>query len=336
MIRKRVVFHPRFKRQLEKHEIRSTYDGEIRKKTAKDNTAAYFVSLCASLFGGKIIGYSHEETGADTQNGDPINFRPDIVRENKNEKIYTEVKSISVKFSTIFCALSQLEEYAYYVLKDALADRERLIEAEYAFCRYKQREKSPKLSMLTNDELTQELAERTKSLLVVPMNLAIALFLGCRKFEFNQSTSMTREERKPYWGVLGELVRELHHEPHKFLATFGSKSGFEREELYDLLLLDNLDFERYYVDGIRCREHRVSPFLVTRYFNSYPSKYKPRFQDVLRRHHERILVEHLGIRDRYQEAFDNEKERRAIQDEANRIYPEPVKPSPSGEGEVPF
>lgn len=309
MTRRKVVLNPVFKEQLEFDDIKNALDGQQRADISKGNTGRFFCELYVGVFGGRAAKYSHADVGIDLENDDPENFRPDVIRDNKHEKVYTEVKSVSTKTSQPLCALNQLADYAYYIIKDSSAMK-KPVYGEYAFFRYKQR-RNVRLSKLGNNELASQLSERTKNLLVLPLNLAILAFLNSPVIKVDQTRNIhlsnlryAGSEDKLFWQVPGRLLQGFHDDPlggpRKLIEQTTLVDSKNDKGLVNLLALDQIDFERYDVDWVYCGSHKISRFLVTRFYNRHPHL----FMETFRQEHKRILTEILKVKDFYSERHE--------------------------------
>ncbi len=301
-MKKRIVMNPEFHEQLEFNALNAGLKALERANRSKGNTSIFYCSLYSAIMGGKTAMCTHNELGIDASNGDPYIFRPDVLRENRNEKVYTEVKAVCTKTSQTMCSTDQLEVYCYYILKDMEHTR-KAITGEYAFFRYKKSRKN-KLADMSNRELANALATRTKSLLVAPLNLAFMVLLSSKRTSVDQSYSshVNNMDDRGYWEVPGWIINGLHEDPRGYIHKLVNRSHrYQKKELDDLLLLDGLDFERYHVDSAYCGGHKIAPFMVTRFFNKHPVLFERRFK----KEHLKILTDVLRIEDRFFENYEN-------------------------------
>jgi len=269
-----------------------------RLNIAKHNIGHFYAHLYQAIFGGKLLRkfktekepYQNGNSGEEEQR----NFHPDHIRFIEGRKIFSEVKAVSHKNSKPFCGSTQLENYCHDLLRDAF---ETMFspELEYAFFRYRHRTDGEKrTASLANWELKRKLSSDTRDLLIVPANALFLMFLSSNGNWINQENNKGPDEEF-YWKIYGSLISRMHIEQNPLVDIAGNLEHgveFARE-----LCLQDIDVERSVSPGnIYCCGRRVIPFHVTRYYNK-----TGKWLENFKKNHGKILVEHLGVRDLYQE-----------------------------------
>ncbi len=262
---------------------------------AMGNIASFYSAVFNSLFPGSIMRRFKTEKEA-LPNGEEINFHPDHIKYEGRRKIFTEIKSVSIRNSKPWCSDRQLENYCFDLLRDA---EQPLFEPQldYAFFRYgRGKKRLVKPNKAGNQELARVLAGRTADLLVVPSNFLFLMMLASNNVAMNQTTNKGPDEAN-YWKIYGHLISQLHKGTATPIDLAGSvKSEFDlRKEL----CLDGLECTRTESpDNLYYAIFRVKPFAITRYQNRDSAAWLEHF----RTNHHRILTDILGIRDIYHDS----------------------------------
>lgn len=113
------------------------------------NTSIFYSYLYQSLFGGNVCK-PHKGDIEEIFFCTERNFHPDMIKTEKNQKTYTEIKTTTQRNFRPPCSYRQIENYAYHVLKE-LKQYKRVTSLDYAFFTYIPGEKS--LDPLTNSRL---------------------------------------------------------------------------------------------------------------------------------------------------------------------------------------
>lgn len=289
---KKIVFHPKFLKEV-KFDPKDKRWVERRSVNARRNISIFYTYLYQSLFGGNICAPFKTDSER-MANGDDRIFHPDIIKRGKN-KICTEVKSNSTHSSKPFCSISQLENYCYHLLMDLNKPHTNSM-IEYAFFRYSypKREHKVKLDSLNNQNIAMQLAGRKTSLLIVPLNLLLLMFLNSD----SSQPYRTHTSEQNYFKIPGKMLVNLAQDKN-FIKELMHRTY--DDSLEERLLLKQLNCEIYTPKAeLYCGKHQMNDFTITRYFNKNPKDWSNHFK----KNHQFILTKLLGVKDIYQECKD--------------------------------
>ncbi|MEK6818932.1 MAG: hypothetical protein AABY10_03270 [Nanoarchaeota archaeon] len=298
------VISPRF-REVPTGPVESRGDAAQRRFVAGGNTSHLYSHVYKSIFGGRVAQLDNGYTTVSMPWDETRYFRPDIVKDTKNGKKYTEIKAVSTRTSQPHCSIPQFEDYAFFLLY-GLAIGDSSPSVDYALFRYGDRNLTGQHS-LSNDSLASKLANETRDLVVLPSNLAMFLFLNMRQKIYNQSSSASTINQRAYWDVRSSDLNLLHnHSPldaiEKIMAhslNMTQTTRRNKNAMIDNLFLDRLSVERKKSPEISLgRKQRLKTFPITRYKLS--ARDQKEWNDHFLREHERILGS-LGVRDLYAE-----------------------------------
>ena len=293
-MRKRVV-KPKFLRRIR---VTCQSEAELRSIRARQNTSIFYCYLYEALFGGRI-GRTFKGELEEISSGRYRNLHPDIVKPISDGRVFTEVKTVKTKNGKPYCSHDQFHNYTYDLLKDLNAKRPRS-QVEYAFFRYW----NTRLTKLCGKQIGGELAEETRDLLIVPLNLLILILLNSPTKKIDQTTNKGPDECK-YWMIFGEILSQFHKDDNITDKLFSRSSERGYHGLKELLLLDNLVSERTQSPGnLYFWDQQIEPFQITRYYNRNPGQWAK----VFKKRHEEILTGILGTKDLYKETEEARKE----------------------------
>lgn len=281
MGKKRIVFNPRvsFRQQINRNlEIERTIEQELRmpyeeahkkyrkrceaigkrvsnQRTVKvsNHVGAFFAHLYAALYGGEIMpntsGYS--------------DFHADVVDENDRRWIGTEVKSVAVKNGAPKLGCTQFGHALGKLYRLAISGID-YCEVNYAIFKYGKGNKGLELAKESNDGLMRVLSKQIKSLLIVPLNVLIPMMMAHDFREYDHGTS--RGERSElYLEPHGGLITRIHKTRETIEDLFDDIAGELNE--YDLCFDEVRREESESPGNLFCGRYRVSPFIITRYYN---------------------------------------------------------------------
>ena len=281
MVKERIVFNPRssfeeqgnrnleIERAIEK-ELGMPYEkahekyrkicervakrvGNQRTVKVSNHVGAFFAHLYAAIYGGEVretnYGYS--------------DFHADVVDEGDMSWIGTEVKSVAVKNGAPKLGCTQFGHALgkLYRLTRSGIDH---CEINYAIFKYGKGNKGLELSKETNDGLIRVLSKQVKSLLIVPLNVLIPMVMRHKFREYDHGTS-TGQRSELYSEPHGGLITDIHNHRETIEDLFDDAADEldERE-----LCLDEVRREETQSpDNLFCGRYRVSPFIITRYYN---------------------------------------------------------------------
>lgn len=250
--------------------IKPKFDRKKGVRTSKENTGAFYCYLYAKLFGGRVIEKKKGET-----------FTPDIIKETDEEKGYTEVKSIGISTSQTMCEVKQFKNYFDCSITDMLNTNKTII-SNYAFFRYIDKKSSGKTADMKTSELKDELCERTKSVLIAPLNLTALILLNSNRMNVKRSAPTTKgvkQNKRDYWRVPGQIIQGLHDCPSETIKALKNGCGYSEYTMQYAFLLSHLNYERYWVDNAYCHKTKIHPLLVTRFFNKNPDLFEEKMKE---------------------------------------------------------
>jgi len=285
MAKKRIVFDPRvsFEQQGDRNlEIERTIEKELglpyatahkkykkrceaigkkvgSKRTVKvsNHVGAFFAHLYAAMYGGEVMpntyGYS--------------DFHADVVDENDRRWIGTEVKSTAIKNGAPKLGCTQFGHALgkLYRLTRSGIDH---CEVNYAIFQYGPGNKGLELSKESNDGLIRVLSKQIKTLLIVSLNPLIPMVMAHDFREYNHGSSRGQRSEL-YSEPHGGLITRIHHDKGTMDDLF--EEADLRGISEDDLCFDELEREETESpDNLYCGRYRVSPFIITRYYNDDP------------------------------------------------------------------
>jgi len=271
---------------VKKNVIKPRFIKQTNGFTSKYNTGTFYCHLYSKLFGGRILG-------ANNPHIDNVQFIPDIVKETDKERTYTEVKSVSTRTSRTMCEVKQFKNYLEKAFED-MYHTKKTINSDYAFFRYSDRVESKKFSELKLSELREELSERTKGVIITPLNLTIMILLNSQKvslYRTEPKLKETKRTKREYWRVPGSLIQNLGDYPFETINRMGNESRYDENTIEKLFLKSGIQYERYVIDNAYCGRTKIQPFVVTRFFNKEPE----RLEKKLKFYHPRIFENILKI-----------------------------------------
>ncbi len=293
-LEKRII-SPHLLRQLK---IKKEEDVTKRSIISRKNTSIFYSYLYKELFGGKIAKINALKKYK-LLNDQTIIFSPDIIKNTKQGREYTEIKVTSHRSASPLCATLQFSNYAYFLLK-RIEKKDQNPNINYAIFRYGKRENSH-LDALTNGRLIQRLSQSTRDLLILPLNLLILLLNTSFRDNKNQESSQF-EGNRDYWRPGGKDISSLHKDItsiNHLLERLVIES--HNETLREYLDLDQIYAEKYMApNNLVCRNYGIYydilPFTIT-YYKNKDTKWLKNFE----KYHPKILNDFLNVRNLYQE-----------------------------------
>lgn len=282
---------PKLKRQLK--DTKSPEDANRKSTISKKNTSRFFTQLYAHLFGGEIL---EDPWGNGAFNGQRYSFNPDIIWQETERKVYTEVKSCSTNTSILHCRSSQVS--ANFTKSLEISEEEWPFDTiEHAFFKYGPSSLSVGLQKLSNRALVQKFKGSKKELCVIPINLLLFLSSFSYLDRRNQISSQYPGDIGEYFLVRGGTLTNLLKGTSDFEGLVGNFPSLGLDS--KLLALDQIEFERFEtpeVHGRYFRDFVVPSFPVARYF--IPDERQKEVAETLRENYHKIISK-LGLRDLY-------------------------------------
>jgi hypothetical protein len=275
--------------------VKAENEEEARKRAKVGNTniSRFFVHLYSTLYGGKI---KKDPWGNGLSSHTPFVFSPDIVREETENTIYTEVKATATNTSMIQCSGKQISNNIYETLNDIEEGKQSRL--EYAFFKYGTRRLTKGVNLLSNSGLVNSLVNSKKELVVFPLNLFLYVCSFAAISERDQSSSQYNVDNVTYFNTRGStLTRLLNQSDIKDL-----NDDRYTPEILKEFCLDDLKSERSTTPPVRLKyrtDFIIAPFPVTKW--SIPEDKYSRFAEFLCENHKEISLS-LGIRDLSEEA----------------------------------
>ncbi|MEK6886135.1 MAG: hypothetical protein AABX17_04170 [Nanoarchaeota archaeon] len=282
------VSSPRFLRRVKIH---GTWDAQKRRIIRSMNTSIFYSNLYQSLFGGDVCR-PHKGNAEEIFFCVERNFHPDMIKIEKEQKTYTEIKTTTKRNFRPPCPYRQVENYAFNVLRE-LEKYKRITSLDYAFFTYIPGERS--MDVLTNPKLEKHLAENTAGLLILPANLLFLVLSGANKKVMDQ-TSNKGPDVALYFRPSGAVMSSLQ-QGNGAVEKLASHSSIE--EFVPSLMLEGLAYEkRKSPISLYSHDNKVVPFPITRYFNTDEHAWAASFK----KNHSALLTKMLRVRDLHNEA----------------------------------
>lgn len=228
-------------------------------------------------------------------------FSPDITMNGLYGTDFTEIKGRHMGNSQQHCRKAQVENYSFALLQRI--DQEDMVPSvNYAFFMYG--DSNPlKLYSMAPDEAMKKLAESTKELLIVPLNIAFLIF----RMSKTDAHGRDMRESGAHWAVNGHLLRKLHEatlDLPEIIEYHGKKHRIDIDAVKKFarrpsLHLNHIVVRKQYSDEIkelRYGDTGIMPFQITTYSLTHPEMWNRSFF----KHHSNILYE-IGVRDTYTE-----------------------------------
>lgn len=282
------VSSPKFLRRVKVHGI---WDAQKRRIIRSMNTSIFYSYLYKTLFGGEVCkpykGESEEIFFCVERN-----FHPDIIKTQRKQKVFTEIKTTTRRSFRPPCSYRQIENYAFNVLRN-LEQNKGTASLDYAFFTYGSSKRS--LDTLGNQRLEKFLAENTAGLLILPTNLLFLVLSSANKKVMDQ-ISNKGPDIALYFRPSGTVMSGLQ-KGNGIIEELSSHQTVR--DFTQLLLLDGLGYEQKESPrALYSHSYQVAPFRITRYFNQNEQAWANSFK----KNHEKLLTEMLHVRDLYSEA----------------------------------
>ena len=294
--KKDIIVRPKFIRQIK---ARSPEDAQTKRAISSKNTGTFYAHLFTTIGGGTVHHSSRDEI-EEVFSGDRRNFLPDVVHNRKTGKGYTEIKAVSTRTSQPQCYFGQLENYCLQLLK-RIDEGDELPWVDYAFFRYGDRNLCGQ-SSFTNQELMRKLAQNTRDLLILPLNLVFLVLMNSPSEVRDHSSNSQTRANCSYWKVRSSMLNLFHMNSEKAVERVLEDDRYignlERDDLFiDELYSMKLESPRIHTP----KPNIIKPFEITKFRLPY-LVYKEWLYHF-KNNHQRILGE-LGIRDLYAESSD--------------------------------
>lgn len=266
----------------------------------KKNIGRYFLQLYTSIFGGydssnlfnPIIKINYEIKR---------NFIPDIIEYSENGRVYTEVKSVSLRTNQVSISKEQIENYSFANLK-AYKEGDRLPETNFAFFRYGT-SSLVQTHNLPDEQLLEILSQEARELSIYPLNLLLTALMLKSPHEKDR-TIHRGSNVNTYYGIRGRILTLLQQK--NGLEQFLEEKFFD-SNLVEELMLDKLKVEQFESSDkydLFCQRRKISPFRITKY--SFSDRQLKKWLKYFEANHNKWLS-FLKVSDLYQIYQDEEK-----------------------------
>ena len=285
MVKKKVDLSVRFLRSFGKRDLadfewisynKAAYASAVagrKARIAKINCSRFYVELYAGIFRGHSkpfgradLNFSGESNGS---------FRPDVMKKDKYGHHATEVKTTSVKRSQPLCGREQAAHFFLY-LNEKIKIGEERPSFDYAFFSYGDYHNSD-LGKENREGLLRKLSGNTNSLVVVPSNLALFLFLTSSIRDYNHKSSEAGNRVPcPKYFTPKKTVLNLLADNAEGVDKMVRRS---RSHLRYELSLDKLKMERFESPTVVVNgKYSMEPFMITKY------SFHPKDEEVWLKH----------------------------------------------------
>jgi len=281
---------------------RKGWDADIRNDyVLKKNISLFFEYLYAGMFGGKVSN-PHKGSHETTEEGVVRNFHPDITLRDRRRVLYTEVKGISGKNSRPMCSTTQVENYAYQMLRTGDHVRTKTPGFNYAFFRYGDRNLAVKdllkgkKGLVHLAEMARILSAETSSLLVVPSNFLFWMLLQTKGKYYHQESNKGPDLVK-YCNIPAAYMSGLRRGEVDYDLDRLRSFNMDPEQIRHQLGIDKLVLTPRKSPEIplTCLGFPINPFSIVEYRNPDDASWFKTFQE----NHEKILRDYLALEDLY-------------------------------------
>lgn len=303
-MKKRVRFDPVFLSPLLKDKDFLDLDrGQFASKIAvrgKKNIGRFFLQLYTTMFGGyessslfnPVIKINYEIKRR---------FIPDVTEYTDNGRVYTEVKSVSLRTNQITISKEQIENYSFASLM-AYQEGDKLPEINFGFFRYGYRDLVQSHN-LPDKKLIELLSQEVRELSIYPLNLLLATLMLNPPHKKDRATPNSSNVNT-YYSVKGKIITLLQQP--KGLEQLLQQGDFG-SDLVDELMLDKLKIEQFESSDkydIFCQRRKMAPFRITKYYSS--DRQLKKWLKYFNKNNDKVLS-FLGVWDIYKMYQDEEK-----------------------------
>ncbi|MAH03795.1 hypothetical protein CMI39_03350 [Candidatus Pacearchaeota archaeon] len=274
----------------------------------KKNTSLFFSTIYEKLYKGRI---NFKREYINLNGGGSRHLNPDITKQTSRGRIFTEIKTISVRNGAPHCPLWQIENYSLFLLKQ-FEKGIKLPYVNYSVFQYGDG-KEGKLYELNKEGLIKRLSENRKYLTIIPFNLLLLLFSFSTIWNKDQTSSDSTRNSQKYLMPPGGIITILHKNKdaiNKFITSFNCGEDIQGDrrkyscipkgDIKDFFL-DKLFVERKESNPIKVnysgKTNIIKPFSITKY--KFKEKDYHSWLEHFSKNHKLILGD-LGLEDLFE------------------------------------